>query len=151
MALTCGAVWKEITPACFSSTAKDTWKRSCTSKPICHAVNSKASWATWQTAQHPHSPGPCSSPALTCPRPRHTLAPPCAGQWGELGMETMSWSDAWHTLPAFPVERALSQSGAQHLSGNHRPPGGAGHRVHPWEVQCPQGLGLLLTPVMDSP
>lgn len=49
------------------------------------------------------------------------------------------------------MESALSQSGAQHLRGNHRPLCEAGRRVHPWEVQCPQGPGLLLTPVMDSP
>lgn len=150
VALTCGGVWEEITPAHLSSTAKGTWKRSCTSKPICHAVNSRASWATWQTAQRPHSPGPRSSPASTCPRPRHALALPCAGLWGELGMETISWSNAWHTLPPFPMESALSQSCAQHLCGNHRPPCVAGHRVHPWEVQCPHRLGLLLLPVMDS-
>lgn len=79
------------------------------------------------------------------------MAPPCAGLWGELGMETVLWSDAQHTLPPFPMESALSQPGAQHLCGNHRPSHRAGCRGHPWEVQCPERPGLLLTPVMDSP
>lgn len=79
------------------------------------------------------------------------LALPYAGLWDELGVETVLWNGAWHTLPPFPVESALSQSGAQRLCGNHHPPCGAGCRVHPWEVQCPEGPGLLLTPVMASP
>lgn len=57
----------------FSFAAKDTWKHSCTSKLICHVENSKASWATWQIAQHPHHPALHSSPALTCPRPVHPV------------------------------------------------------------------------------
>lgn len=75
--------------------------------------------------------------------PWHCPVLDCAMSWG--------WRPPSGVMTPFPMESALSQSGAQHLCGNHHPPCAAGCRGHPWEVQCPQGPGLLLTPVMGSP
>lgn len=105
--------------------AKDTWKHSCTSKLICHAENSKASWATWQMAQHPRRPAPRSSPALTCPRPMHPV-------WVKPGLSPASVQQHTALLP-FPTENTLCQSGAQCCCGKHHSPSLAMRKGCPWK------------------